>query len=345
MSDKGESSMKMPKRFQRKAPHRSALVGALFCASALTLALPSASLPEAHGSVARTPRHHGLIPPANPRANIPMEPSYGGLQASSCTPSNSVPDFSSKACLAYQVAAISHARSLEHVGPLRLPQNWGALTPAEQLFVVIDSERVARGLQPFDGLSASLDAVAQQGVHPSGDPVGYWGDPSLPSNFGFGPRTGLAWACTAASSGSTSCTGIGGPGSSVATGGSIGPLAADYEWMYNDGWGGSKASTWNLTCTSSHASACWGHRDNILGPYPTATRFVTSTPYSPLVTFPAPVHTTLLMGAAVFLLPADYGGSSNVAAIFLAMTGRVPKLVYTWADASAAMARGRRKGR
>lgn len=37
------------------------------------------------------------------------------------------------------------------------------------------------------------------------------------------------------------------------------PLAAMYGWMYYDGPGG-----FNLDCTSSDSSGCWGHRDNIL---------------------------------------------------------------------------------
>ena len=37
------------------------------------------------------------------------------------------------------------------------------------------------------------------------------------------------------------------------------PLAAIYGWMYYDGPGG-----FNLDCTSSDSSGCWGHRDIIL---------------------------------------------------------------------------------
>ena len=42
------------------------------------------------------------------------------------------------------------------------------------------------------------------------------------------------------------------------------PLGADFAWMYNDGYGGT-----NLDCTSPSDPACWGHRDNILGPWTT----------------------------------------------------------------------------
>ena len=37
------------------------------------------------------------------------------------------------------------------------------------------------------------------------------------------------------------------------------PLAAMYGWMYYDGPGG-----YNLDCTATKTSGCWGHRDAIL---------------------------------------------------------------------------------
>ncbi|MHB1509149.1 MAG: hypothetical protein ACYCST_04540 [Acidimicrobiales bacterium] len=336
--------MKMPKRFQHKARHRSTLVGALFCASALTLALPSASLPSAHGSATHASRHHGLIPPANPRANIPPNPDYEIPTGLSCWTINGVTFFSGRTCISAEVAAISHARSLEHVGPLHLPRNWSSLSPSQQLFVVIDSERVARGLPPFVGLSVALDAIAQKGANVPGNPVGTWGDPSLPSSFSFGRGTDLAWACAVSSSG-VSCPGPGNPGASIAIGGSPGPLTADYGWMYDDGWGGSSAATTNLDCTSPHAGGCWGHRDNILGPYPTTGTVVSPTANFTGDTPPNPLRTTLLMGAGAFRLPARFGMVADFAAIFLAMTGPTPKLAYTWADALAHGALGSRKKR
>ena len=42
------------------------------------------------------------------------------------------------------------------------------------------------------------------------------------------------------------------------------PLGADFAWMYDDGYGGT-----NLECTSPGDTQCWGHRDNILGPWTT----------------------------------------------------------------------------
>jgi hypothetical protein len=49
-------------------------------------------------------------------------------------------------------------------------------------------------------------------------------------------------------------------------GGSVDAAAAVFGWFYDDGWGGPSGTT-NFTCTSSRASGCWGHRDELLGEY------------------------------------------------------------------------------
>jgi hypothetical protein len=35
--------------------------------------------------------------------------------------------------------------------------------------------------------------------------------------------------------------------------------------MYDDGWGGNAASTFNRACTSATSSGCWAHRNELLG--------------------------------------------------------------------------------
>lgn len=49
---------------------------------------------------------------------------------------------------------------------------------------------------------------------------------------------------------------------SVWAGNNLTPIAADYGWMYADGYGSN-----NLDCTTPSSSGCWGHRDAILGKY------------------------------------------------------------------------------
>jgi len=282
--------MKVPKRFPHKSSHRTALVGALLCASAIALVLPVFPPLGAQG-----PHTRGIVPPANPRANVPLDPS-SCLVLNGTTPPGYPPDTSNQSCLDSSVAAISNARALEgNVPPLYLPRNWKSLTPDEQLFVLIDSERVARGLQPFKGITASLDAIAQKGVRNSTDPM-------PPPDFSLGRGTSV-WFSGAVWAGAF-------------------PLPSDAvaAWVYDDGWNGSYAATGNLDCTSPHAPLCWGHRDGILG--------------DPSVLPGSP--STLLMGTGVLESPVTGG----YAAIFAAMTGHAPKILYTWSQAVAEGALG-----
>jgi hypothetical protein len=122
-------------------------------------------------------------------------------------------------------------RQVEGVIPMSIPADFSTLTSQEQVFVLANFERVDRGLTPINGLASSLDALAQNGAQNDQDPT-------FPSGVEKG---GSNWA----------------EGS---------PLAAYELWMYEDGWNG--ANTINEACTSPSASGCWGHRDNILGTYP-----------------------------------------------------------------------------
>lgn len=159
----------------------------------------SACLFLAIGSGAAQAATAGVVPPRNPASDC--NAGGGGL------------------------AAINSCRAAEGVGPLLLPSNFSSLTPVQQGFVVINLERVNRGLPAIVGLSAPLNALAAAGA--SGGT-----DPSFPSG---GVSGGGIWA------------------------GAYSVLQADYLWMYVDGPGGN-----NLDCTSSNSSGCWGHRDIIL---------------------------------------------------------------------------------
>ena len=121
-----------------------------------------------------------------------------------------------------------------------LPTNWYTLTPQQQLFVVADLERTARGLPPYLGINSALSANSQRAAATNGDP-------SVAAGFTIGidaqgyPGMGGAWS------------------------GGFSVLAADYVWMYADGWGGSSALTSNIVCNSASAAGCWAHRDELLG--------------------------------------------------------------------------------
>lgn len=138
-----------------------------------------------------------------------------------------------QACTSFLTRALARASVLDGAAPLALPSNWARLTVAEQLFVLADLERVDRGLPPYLGLTASLDAAAQRAARRGTDPTG------------TGSYRAVTW------------------GGAWASGYS--PLVADYLWIYDDGWGGSAGATANLACTAPGAPGCWRHRDALLG--------------------------------------------------------------------------------
>ena len=128
--------------------------------------------------------------------------------------SRSPPTRTPPRCVAYVLRALDAARAAEHLGAMVLPTNWFSLSNPEQLFVLADLERTARGLPPYLGLNSHLTAEAQLAA--SDDT-----DPSLATGFAVGPtqeRRRRAWAATWASGFTT--------------------LGADFLWMYADGWGG-----------------------------------------------------------------------------------------------------------
>ncbi|MGH9089683.1 MAG: hypothetical protein ACRDYZ_16500 [Acidimicrobiales bacterium] len=177
--------------------------------------------------------------------NVPASPDVAGSATCTqtgngwtctnpCLSSPSVSLVESQACTQDALRAIDAARAAEGVGPMELPSNWSALTPAEQLFVVTDLERADRGLPPYAGLVATLQGSALQGAQAGADPA-----PSAPFRY---VSVSSIWAAN-----------------------SVNPLTADYEWMYADGWGGADGETSNIDCTSPSTAGCWGHRDAILG--------------------------------------------------------------------------------
>ncbi len=165
-----------------------------------------------------------LSPRADPTANLVLPSSLLTAQQTNC---RSQPIDNSAACTRALLAEINYGLGTDGVPPISLPSNWASLTVAEQTFVIVDLERVARGLQPFLGLSFIWGADAQVGA--AGNV-----DPPIPP--------GVLWA-----------------GTEWAGDGIVSPLQADFVWMYDDGIGGP-----NIDCPSAGGSGCWVHRDNIL---------------------------------------------------------------------------------
>lgn len=240
---------------------------------------------------------------ANPGSNISPNPNFfdsgacsGSTGSYTCanpcvSSSLSWPtDSNSPGCDSYVLEAINDARASIGESALVLPYNWYSLSPGEQLFVLLDMERVGDGSTPILGISAVLSAQAQNGAQNSSDPM-----PTVSFPAENGPGGGY-W------------------GSVWAQG--ISPLAADYLWMYEDGWGGSSATTSNRACTSASSIGCWGHRDILLGAGD-GMRYGVGTTCG-----------TCEMGVGY----SAVGTSGSWAAIIEVAKGALPAMSFTWAN-------------
>jgi hypothetical protein len=181
----------------------------------------------------------GILPPRNPRLALGSPDDW---KAPDC----SGPEDVSAACLDSAVSLIELGRRSEQLGPLVLPSNWGRLSVAEQLFVLTDLERTARGLPPVTGLARDWDTVAQRGAAVGRDPrgegsVSRYRTSSGPQYDGSG-TTGY-W--------------------SVETAGGSNSIVATYEWVYTDGIF-ADGSSGDSDCNASSPRRCWGHRDALL---------------------------------------------------------------------------------
>jgi hypothetical protein len=220
----------------------------------------------------------GLPTVKNPSRNVPPQPNYVAACSSS---------WRSATCKRQVLAAIKHARTLEglaHPG-LILPRNYNKLSVPEQTFVITDLERVGRGLKPFAGLTSTLNSASHTAAVARVDPMPVM---SLLQALGVS-EYGSIWA------------------------GDFGPLASDYDWMYNDGY--SADGSLNLDCPTPNARGCWGHRDNILGSY------------SQLPTLIAGAGTAAPAGA-------------SIAEVMTGGRGKAPHYTYSWRTAKRHGANG-----
>jgi hypothetical protein len=134
-----------------------------------------------------------------------------------------------RACNAASLKAIDSARASEGLGPLELSADFETLAMPAQLVAVTNAERTSRGLPAWHSPDANLDLLAAQALVSATDPDG---------------PAGSTWAANTAD-------------------GTLTVLQADYEWMYDDGPGGT-----NPACSAGNVAPCWYHRDNILSPWP-----------------------------------------------------------------------------
>jgi hypothetical protein len=143
----------------------------------------------------------GILPPANPSANIPPNPDF--VDDGACS---GYQYDDSTGCVSAVLQAIANGRAREGLPGMVLPTDWSTLSPTEQLFVATNLERTVRGLPPLTGMASGLDQASLTAAEESNDPT-------PPSWFPW-TQWGSNWA------------------------GAVGnPLEAIYYWMYDDGVG------------------------------------------------------------------------------------------------------------
>lgn len=189
-----------------------------------------------------------LAPPPLVQSSGPCTVGASGTEtcASPCYargPQTPTPD--APGCMRLALAAVDRGRTAERLRPLVLPSGFARLGTGEQLFVLVNLERIVRGVPPLAGLVAPLDAAAQQGAARSRDPA---------TRTSYGPVHVAVVG---------DVYGLGG----TWAGGEPNALAAVRDWVYDDGWGGSRAATSNVDCSGPSAAGCWGHRMELLGRY------------------------------------------------------------------------------
>jgi hypothetical protein len=173
----------------------------------------------------------------DPPKTVPANPNF----TEACAPSGLD---SSAGCIQPALEAVDNARGAEGVKAMVLPAGFASLTVPQQLFVAVNLERVDRGLAPFAGLTAGLNANAQRGADIANDPP----DPGKDYDV-----VDTEWA-----------------------GGSSNGLDAVYGWMYDDGIGSG-----NLDCPKAGAPGCWGHRHGILDDFGTVGTLVMGAALNP----------------------------------------------------------------
>jgi hypothetical protein len=159
---------------------------------------------------------------------------WGGKDPARNTPIGRVPSSCGRAptdkqCINAAVYYLDKARKRSGLPPYALPADFPSLKPTQQLFILVNLDRVQYGLPPIPGMTAALNHDAlTSGVWVADDPH---------------PRstTGLTmwW-----------------PGWAGAFYNA--PMA--YEaWVWDDGLGSN-----NPRCTPTDHSRCWGHRHSVL---------------------------------------------------------------------------------
>lgn len=187
----------------------------------------------------------------NPSLNISPSPVYWSsnpcsVASSSCinpcffgTPLR-IAALNSMNCTTYVQRAVNNARQTLGLSDINRPSNWYDLSPEEQLFVLVNIDRLSYGYPPYVGLNANLSQqarlAAERRILDFQSVPGFRKIPMRP--------VGLSIADP------------------------LNAFAIDFDFMYADGAKGGPNSAANEFCKTGLESSCWYGRDMILGSDP-----------------------------------------------------------------------------
>jgi ribosomal protein L24E len=200
--------------------------------SGKVLSFGSASTLPSVSTSPTTPNQSAL---QNPTANI-----KGTYNRACFTANMNAKQSDTSACLQAALVSLNAGRASEGLPNVKLPSNFYSLSRIDQLFVLINEERVVRGLPPVYGVASILQGDALAGAKTSSDPT-------LTANVPTDP--------------------YGNYGSIYAF--NYSTISDVFEWMYDDGYGGT-----NYDCTTASSPGCWGHRDIILSTTQSGSSYV-----------------------------------------------------------------------
>ncbi len=155
---------------------------------------------------------------ADPSANYPI-----GAMPAEC---QTAPTGS--ACVDGAVNYLNQARAKLGQPAYSLPADFASLSPAQQVLILTNEDRILYNLPPISGLTDALDRDAASTLSSDQDPQPSSSDPW------YGYTSNAAW-------------------------GDVNVVAAYEGWMYDDGPGSD-----NVDCSASNPGGCWGHRHDIL---------------------------------------------------------------------------------
>ncbi len=204
---------------------RSVIVLLTVATLALSFAMSTPKSALAGGTI-------GIDTYPNPTGNAPVFPN-ASVCSTSITPDNSW------ACFVDSLAKLDFDHRNEGLPAVSLPANFRSMPEDEQMMILINEERIQRGILPVAAVTNELD---QASVGPNNQLT----DPSFPNNY---PLTN---------------------GGSIAAAGMSNVIDAVRNWVYDDDY----PIDTDPTCTATNQAGCWGHREVILTNYgcnPTCT--------------------------------------------------------------------------